>query len=260
MTTRQEKVQELLKKEISDILRREFKDPRLGFITVIDTEVTPDLRHAKVWVSVMGSDEERVANMKVLKNAEHFVRLAFGKRVKMKTLPGSNSCWIRRSIRACGFSSFYNGSRRMNTKKSLREAWRRLLDGQSYVIACHVRPDGDALGSALALAHALRRFGKDVVVVSEDVVPENYAFIPESESIVTSTQRRDFDFGVLVDSEAPKRVGSAAEAVTSAAKNSMHRSSCSQRSLRGCAGVDTQASATAIVIYEMLKANEVELD
>jgi len=87
MTTRQEKVQELLKHEISDILRREYKDPRLGFITVIDTEVTPDLRHAKVWVSVMGSDEERAANMKILKRSQHFVRQAFGRRVKMKTLP-----------------------------------------------------------------------------------------------------------------------------------------------------------------------------
>ena len=87
MTTRQEKIQELLKEEISEILRREFKDPRLGFITVIDTEVTPDLRHAKVWVSVMGSDEERAENMKVLKHAQHFARQAFGRRVKMKTLP-----------------------------------------------------------------------------------------------------------------------------------------------------------------------------
>lgn len=87
MTTRQEKLREVLKEEISDILRREFKDPRLGFVTITDAEITSDLRHAKVFVSIMGNDEERNRNMKVLKGAEHFVRQAFGKRVRMKVIP-----------------------------------------------------------------------------------------------------------------------------------------------------------------------------
>ena len=87
MSTRQEKLKELLKEEISDILRREFKDPRLGFITIIDTEISPDLRHAKIYVSVLGNEEERNRNMKVLKGAEHFIRQAFAKRVKMKVTP-----------------------------------------------------------------------------------------------------------------------------------------------------------------------------
>ncbi len=86
-TTRQEKIQELLREEISDILRREFKDPRLGFITVTGAQITSDLKHAKVFVSVMGSEEERAANMVILKRSQHFVRQAFGRRVKMKTLP-----------------------------------------------------------------------------------------------------------------------------------------------------------------------------
>ncbi len=72
---------------MSDILRREFKDPRLGFITVTGAEITADLRHAKVFVSVMGSEEVKAQNMMVLKNAEHFARQALGRRVKMKVLP-----------------------------------------------------------------------------------------------------------------------------------------------------------------------------
>jgi ribosome-binding factor A len=87
MTTRQEKIQELLREEISDILRREIKDPRLGFVTVTGAEVSPDLRHAKVFVSIMGSEEERAQNMAILKNAEHFIRQAFGKRARMKIIP-----------------------------------------------------------------------------------------------------------------------------------------------------------------------------
>lgn len=87
MTTRQEKVRELLRVEISEILRREFKDPRLGFVTITDVEVTADLKHAKVFVSVMGSEQERRDNMAILKKAEHFIRQALARRVKMKTLP-----------------------------------------------------------------------------------------------------------------------------------------------------------------------------
>ncbi len=87
MTQRQEKVQELLREEISDILRREFKDPRLGFITILDTEVTPDMRHAKVFVSVMGSEKERADNMAILKKAQHFVSWSLKKRVSMKVTP-----------------------------------------------------------------------------------------------------------------------------------------------------------------------------
>jgi len=87
MTTRQEKLVQLLKEEVSDILRREIKDPRLGFFTVIDAEITSDLRHAKIFVSIMGSEEERKQSMEVLKHAQHFVRQEFGKRVRMKVLP-----------------------------------------------------------------------------------------------------------------------------------------------------------------------------
>lgn len=87
MSTRTEKLRKLLKEEVSDILRREIKDPRLGFFTVIDTEITSDLQHAKVFVSIMGTPEERKQGMDVLKHAQHFVRQQLGKRVRMKTLP-----------------------------------------------------------------------------------------------------------------------------------------------------------------------------
>lgn len=87
MTTRQEKVQHVLKEEISEILRREMKDPRLGFITVTDAEVSADMRHAKIFVSVMGSPEERETNMAVLKRSERFVRQVLGRRLNMKVLP-----------------------------------------------------------------------------------------------------------------------------------------------------------------------------
>ena len=92
MTTRQEKVKELLRAEISEIIRRELKDPRVGFVTIIDVEVTSDLKQAKVFVSVLGSDEEQKKTMKALRCASGFIRSEFAKRVAMKTVPEIEFC------------------------------------------------------------------------------------------------------------------------------------------------------------------------
>jgi len=58
---RLERVNQLIKEEISMLLQRELKDPRLGFVTVTDVDVTPDLKHAKVYVSVLGREERWVS-------------------------------------------------------------------------------------------------------------------------------------------------------------------------------------------------------
>lgn len=87
MSTRQHKVEELLKVEVSEIIQREMKDPRLGFITVTGVEISPDLKHAKVFVSVMGDDGQKTMSLKALNRAAGFVRTEIGKRVRMKTTP-----------------------------------------------------------------------------------------------------------------------------------------------------------------------------
>ena len=74
-----------MKQEIADILMRKINDPRIGFVTVTDVEVTDDLRNAKVFVSVYGGDKE--ASLKGLKSATPFIRSELGKRMRMKFMP-----------------------------------------------------------------------------------------------------------------------------------------------------------------------------
>ena len=75
MTRRAERVNDLLREEISSIVHRELKDPRLGgLISITEVETSPDFRHARVFVSVMGTDEERVASLKALNSAAGFMR------------------------------------------------------------------------------------------------------------------------------------------------------------------------------------------
>jgi ribosome-binding factor A len=71
---RLERVNQLIKEEISLLLQRELKDPRLGFVTITDVETTADLRSAKVFVSVLGNDEQWRASMAALESARGFVR------------------------------------------------------------------------------------------------------------------------------------------------------------------------------------------
>jgi ribosome-binding factor A len=86
MSQRTARVDELLREEISEIVRREVDDPRIGFVTITDVEVTPDLRHANVWVSVIGSDAERKQTLRALAHAMPFVRGRLGK-LRIKRIP-----------------------------------------------------------------------------------------------------------------------------------------------------------------------------
>ena len=69
MTRRTRQVGEFLREELTDIIRREVKDPRIGFMSVTRVDVTPDLRHAAVYISVLGTDEEREETLKALRSS-----------------------------------------------------------------------------------------------------------------------------------------------------------------------------------------------
>jgi len=70
---RLERVNQLIKEEVSMLLQRELKDPRLGFVTVTEVDVTADLKHAKVYVSVLGPEERWVSSFQALDSARGFV-------------------------------------------------------------------------------------------------------------------------------------------------------------------------------------------
>jgi ribosome-binding factor A len=86
-STRQRRVQELLVQEISEIVRREMKDPRIGFVTITDAEVTADLRQARVFFSVLGDEKQREETVTALNRAAGFVRSEFARRAQMRFVP-----------------------------------------------------------------------------------------------------------------------------------------------------------------------------
>jgi ribosome-binding factor A len=84
---RQEKLGELLAAELSELMRTRVKDPRVGFASITRVEVSGDLRHAKIYVSVMGTPEEQKATMKGLSNAAGYLRHEVASRITIRYMP-----------------------------------------------------------------------------------------------------------------------------------------------------------------------------
>ncbi len=86
MSERTARLDQLLQEEISRIVAREVEDPRVGFATVTRVETSPDLRHARVWVSIIGQPDERRTTFRALARAMPFVRHELGV-LRLKRIP-----------------------------------------------------------------------------------------------------------------------------------------------------------------------------
>ena len=81
------KIQEFIKQEVSTIILRELKDPRIGFVTITDAKITGDLREATVYVSLFGDAEKKKATMDALHSATGYIRTEIGKRLGIRYSP-----------------------------------------------------------------------------------------------------------------------------------------------------------------------------
>ena len=84
---RTDRVNELLREEISLVMRNEVRDPRVGLATVTAVETSPELDHARVYFTALGDDAEREEMLKGLNSASAFLRRELGKRMHMRRIP-----------------------------------------------------------------------------------------------------------------------------------------------------------------------------
>ncbi len=87
MTRRTQQVGEMLRAELDDIIRKEVKDPRIGFFSITRVEVPTDLRSARAYVSVLGSEEERQNTVDALRQAAGYIRFHLKPRLRMRQIP-----------------------------------------------------------------------------------------------------------------------------------------------------------------------------
>lgn len=87
---RANRVAEQMKKELGEILTRKIKDPRVGFVTVTDVEVTGDLQQATVYISVLGDESKKRDTLLGLAKAKGFIRSEIGHRIRLRKTPEIN--------------------------------------------------------------------------------------------------------------------------------------------------------------------------
>jgi len=94
MTRRVQRLNNLIRHEISELLQRQVKDPRLGsFIAVTEVSISPDLRHARIFVSHIGSEEEKQETLSALASASGFFRRELAKRLRLRRIPELSFQW-----------------------------------------------------------------------------------------------------------------------------------------------------------------------
>ncbi len=84
---RPERVAQLLKETLADAVATRLKDPRIGFVTVTQVAVSPDLTHARIHVSVMGTEDEKTRAIEGLRSAAGFLRSHLGRTLTLRSVP-----------------------------------------------------------------------------------------------------------------------------------------------------------------------------
>src|SRR5437870_7382954 len=142
----------------------------------------------------------------------------------------------------------------MSTSK-FQDIGQILRDHQRFAILGHVRPDGDALGSQLALALSLQALGKEVRVWNEDGMLEKYSFLPRAELLTKPPSTpEDFDVAIALDTAIQNRLGTALVAIRSSKIwiNIDHHPS--NPGYGDVAHIDSSAPATAEIVFHLIKS------
>ncbi|MEP6756121.1 MAG: bifunctional oligoribonuclease/PAP phosphatase NrnA [Chthonomonadales bacterium] len=147
----------------------------------------------------------------------------------------------------------------MNQNLPYADAVRAIRAANRIVLASHVNPDGDTLGSSLALAFALRSLGKMAIPLSHDGVPEILKWMPGVETVETETSLRDFDLAIVCDTGTTDRIGQSKEAILSAPVSICIDHHVTEGEFGQIRIVDSKSSSTGELMFDLIQALEVEL-
>lgn len=134
------------------------------------------------------------------------------------------------------------------------------LEGaQNILVASHIRPDGDALGSTIAFALWLRGLGKSVTAWNQDGVTQKFRYLPEHELVTTPGEPRDFDAVVALDNSVKDRLGSVLEGIASAKVFINLDHHVSNEGYGDLNHIDPSAPATGQILFEFFRDRGVAL-
>ena len=211
---RLQRIADQIGEEISGLLLKGLKDPRIGFVTITGVEVSRDLSQAFVFFSSPGTEQEREQSREGLQSAAGFIRTTLRKRLHLKIIPELSFRYDQ---------SFDTGDRieRLLSEVRKQEGWddptrprgsveevaHAIKASRRFLITSHKNPDGDAVASMLAMGHLLTFLGKEAVIYNPDPVPGNYQFLPGAGEVRSQPGEEPFDATVILDCSDLDRLG-----------------------------------------------------
>ncbi len=130
---------------------------------------------------------------------------------------------------------------------------------RNIIIFCHIRPDGDAIGSMLALGEGLKKYGKDVIMVSSDGIPEKFQGLPGAETVEKETSQKA-ELSIAVDCSTRDMLGSSFEAFKKSNRTVEIDHHETRKPFADMGLVDTEASAVGEIIYLLLNELKIKID
>ena len=203
MSGRMRRVDEALKQVLSETIPT-LKDPRIGFVTVTAVETTSDLDHAKVWVSVLGGESQQKKTLRALDGAAGVLQGRIGKELGLRRTPRLEFVYDRAVEQGVRMTRLIDElappTETTMPSSDIDAVVEALRAGDRFVVTSHDNPDGDALGSLLAMHLALVSLGKDSVMVlgGEQPLPGEFGFLRLEEQGLLRAAPDDVSDRVLV--------------------------------------------------------------
>jgi len=263
---RAQRVGELIRHEIAGLLTKGLKDPRIGFVSVMDVEMSKDLHYATVNVSLYGSEKERKSSLIALQNSAGWIRREVGKHVRLRFTPeirfrtdGTlDQVYALEKV----FDEIHEDRRNQPMiRVDLPALVEELKAARSFLITSHVSPDGDAVGSMLALKGLLQALGKtEITCALADPVPAIYADLPGAKSIAgPGIETPKYDLAIIVDVARLNRTGGIATWIGEQQKVAVIDHHLEEHPEATLGFVDASYAATGEIIVDLFDAAGAEL-
>ncbi len=215
---RPKRVGELVRQEIAGLLTKGLKDPRVGFVSVMGVRMSADLRYANVYVSLYGDEKEQKSSLIGLQRSTGWIRREIGRRIRLRVTPEirfftDDSLDEVYHLEEVIHEIHEEQQKAPMIKLELPEIVDELRAAGSFLVTSHESPDGDAVGSVLAMYHLLRAMGKERIYCAlADPVPSRYRHLPgASEILSVEGNAPDFEQAIILDVGELPRTGKTAE-------------------------------------------------
>jgi phosphoesterase RecJ-like protein len=208
---------------LGELIQRQVKDPRVGFVTITAVRVTPDLSKAHVYYTVLGDEQDAKGTQAGLRSATPFLRTETARRVRMKTTPELEFHLDDTPLKGQRVDEIIDEIHRDDASDplrlppvhpeidvQLRRAAELINDAATVAIVCHIAPDGDAVGSLLAAALAVEAAGVRVQASWDGdpvELPSQYDFLAGSHLLVPRSAFRPAEIGLALDCASADRMG-----------------------------------------------------